>query len=98
MTAHEKRRTTIYLDPEVLEFLALRRIKGAGSVSQQLEDLARSLMPREREASEMRALDERHRQGYESQPVGDDEFAPLIASQVILEDDPKPARASRRSR
>jgi hypothetical protein len=84
MQTHEKRRTTIYIDPEVLEFLSLRRIKGAGSVSQQLEQLARQLMPREREPDELRSLEERHRKGYEQYPVGDDEFAPLIASQIVI--------------
>jgi hypothetical protein len=89
MTTHEKRRTTIYLDPEVLEFLSLRRIRGAGSVSQQLERLARDAMPRERGADELRTLDERHRRGYEAHPVAEDEFAPLIASQVVIDDEPR---------
>lgn len=97
MQTPEKRRTTIYIDPEVLEFLSLRRIKGAGSVSQQLENLARQVMPRERDADEMRSLEERHRRGYQQHPVGDDEFGPLMASQIVLEESPVPSRPSKRA-
>jgi hypothetical protein len=97
MQASEKRRTTIYIDPEVLEFLSLRRIKGAGSVSQQLENLARQLMPKERDPNELRALEERHRRGYEAHPVRDDEFAPLIASQIVFDEGPVAARPSSRA-
>ena len=85
MQHQEKRRTTIYISPEVLEFLNLRRIKGAGSVSQQLENLARQVTPRERDADELRSLEERHRQAYERHPAGDDEFGPLMASQIVMD-------------
>ena len=111
MELQDKRRTTIYIDPTVLEFLSLRRIKGLGSVSQQLENLARQLMPREHEPDELRALEQRHRQGYEQHPVQEDEFAALMASQVTLDGPPenlanltagaqansKPSKSSRRS-
>ena len=97
MQHQEKRRTTIYISPEVLEFLSLRRIKGAGSVSQQLENLARQVMPRERECRrDAIVLEERHRQGYEQHPIQDDEFGPLMASQIVTRRQPR-ALASLRS-
>ena len=49
-------------------------------LSQQLERLARYLMPKDQTA-----LDEQHRRGYEEHPVQPDEFAPLIASQVLVD-------------
>lgn len=69
-----KKRTTIYISPEVLEFLAIRRAKGAGSVSQQLEDLARRLMPKQHSERDIRALEQKHAEGYARKPVQEGEF------------------------
>ncbi|MGL4609244.1 MAG: hypothetical protein ACRCYY_06090 [Trueperaceae bacterium] len=70
----EKRRTTIYIDPQVLEFLTIRRAKGAGSVSQQLEDLAKRLMPEGYSEAERKALERACARGYEKHPVTKGEF------------------------
>ena len=79
MSLMEKRRTTVYISPEVLEFLSLRRIKGAGSVSQQLENLARATMPVQ---TDIATLEQRHKAGYERIPVNG-EFDDLLAAQVF---------------
>ena len=76
----DKRQTTIYIDPKVLEFLTIRRAKGAGSVSQQLEDLAKSLMP---ENIDLRTLERKHAQGYEKYPVNANEFDDFYAEQTL---------------
>jgi hypothetical protein len=60
-----KQRTTIQINAEVLEFLKSRRNKH-GSVSRQLEELARDLI---RYKSDQKTLDEQHRLGYERHPV-----------------------------
>jgi hypothetical protein len=77
----EKQSITIEIDPEVLAFLEQRHERGEGDLSEQLEQLARYLMPDENQ----KALDEQHRRGYEEHPVQPDEFAPLIASQVLVD-------------
>jgi hypothetical protein len=77
----EKQSITIEIDPEVLAFLEQRHEHGEGDLSEQLEQLARYLMPNE----EQKSLDEQHRRGYEKHPVQPDEFAPLIASQVLVD-------------
>jgi hypothetical protein len=79
----EKRRTTIYIDPKVLEFLTIRRAKGAGSVSQQLEDLAKRLMPKSYDEAELRALERKHAKGYKKHPVTKDEFADFYNEQSL---------------
>jgi hypothetical protein len=79
-TSSEKRPTTIYIDPEVLEFLTTRSAKGAGSVSQQLEDLAKRLMPLEKE---QKALERKHAKGYEKNPVKNEEFDDFYAEQNL---------------
>ena len=81
MSLMEKRRTTIYISPEVLEYLSLRRIKGAGSVSQQLENLARANMPVQ---TDVATLEQRHKAGYERIPLNG-EFDDLISAQVLDE-------------
>jgi uncharacterized protein involved in exopolysaccharide biosynthesis len=65
-----KRRTTTQMDAEVLEFLKSRRNEN-GSVSRQLEALARDLMQRKKD---QKTLDEQHRLGYERLPVQPGEF------------------------
>jgi uncharacterized protein YigA (DUF484 family) len=65
-----KRRISIQIDAEVLEFLKSHRNEN-GSVSRQLEALARDLMQRK---SDQKALDEQHRLGYERFPVQPGEF------------------------
>jgi hypothetical protein len=60
-----KRRTTIQIDAEVLEFLKSRRNEN-GSVSRQLKALARNLL---RHTSDQKTLDEQHWLGYERHPV-----------------------------
>ena len=65
-----KRRITIQIDAEVLEFLKSQRNEN-GSVSQQFEALARDLMWRKNDQT---TLDEQHRLGYERLPVQPDEF------------------------
>jgi hypothetical protein len=77
----EKQSITIEIDPEVLAFLEQRHEHGEGDLSQQLERLARHLMPNEAQ----KALDEQHRCSYENHPMQPDEFAPLIASQVLVD-------------
>jgi hypothetical protein len=70
----QKRRTTIYIDPKVLEFLTVRRAKGAGSGSQQLEDLAKRLMPKGYGKNELKALERKHAKGYKKHPIKKGEF------------------------
>jgi hypothetical protein len=65
-----KRRITIQIDAEVFEFLKSRHDKN-GSVSRQLEELARGLMHRQ---IDPKMLDEQHRLGYERHPVQPGEF------------------------
>lgn len=79
-TGSDKRPTTIYIDPEVLEFLTLRSRKGAGSVSQQLEELAKRLMPLEKE---QKALERKHAQGYKKHPVKNGEFDDFYTEQNL---------------
>ena len=77
----EKRSVTISIDPEVLAFLERQHEHGEGDLSQQVERFARYLMPNE----DQKTLDEQHRRSYEEHPVQPDEFAPLIASQVLVD-------------
>jgi hypothetical protein len=79
-TGSDKRPTTIYIDPEVLEFLTTRSAKGAGSVSQQLEELAKRLMPLEKE---QKALERKHAQGYKKHPVKNGEFDDFYTEQNL---------------
>lgn len=83
MEVADKKRTTIYISPEVLEFLSVRRAKGAGSVSQQLEDLARKLMPRSYSREEIAALERKHAEGYRKYPVQKGEFNDFYDEQVL---------------
>ena len=78
-----KKRTTIYLSPEVLEFLKIRSAKGGGSVSRQLEDLAREMMPKTFTPEEVEQRERRRAQGHAEQPVGADEFADFYPEQVL---------------
>jgi hypothetical protein len=68
-----KRRITIEIDAEILGFLKSPRNEN-GSVSRQLEALARGLM---RHQSDQKTLDEQHRLGYERLPVQPGEFFTL---------------------
>jgi hypothetical protein len=79
----EKRRTTIYIDPKVLEFLTIRRARGAGSVSQQLENLAKRVMPNGYDETELKALERKHARGYKKYPVTKDEFDDFYAEQSL---------------
>jgi hypothetical protein len=82
-TGNDKRPTTIYIDPEVLEFLTLRSTKGAGSVSQQLENLARKAMPQGFDEKEMKALELKHAKGYEKHPAKSGEFDDFYSEQNL---------------
>jgi hypothetical protein len=73
-----KRRITIQIDPEVLGFLKSRRNEN-GSVSRQLEALARDLIQRKKD---QKTLDEQHRLGYERFPVQPVEFFVLGSSSL----------------
>ena len=79
----EKKRTTVYMSPDVLEFLKIRSAKGRGSVSQQLETLARELMPETFSQEDIAALEKRHAQGYKAHPVTEDEFADFYGEQDL---------------
>ncbi len=78
----EKKRTTVYISEDVLEYLAIRRAKGAGSVSQQLEGLAREKMPRRLTPEDVLAMEARDVEGYRKQPLTDDEAAVWQDEQV----------------
>jgi hypothetical protein len=73
-----KRRTTIQMDAEVLECLKSRHNEH-GTVSRQLEALARDLMQRKKD---QKTLDEQHRLGYERSPVQPGEFFVLGTSSL----------------
>ncbi len=73
-----KRRTTIQMDAELLEFLKSRRNEH-GSISRQLEALARDLMQRKKD---QKTLAEQHRLGYERLPVQPGEFFVLADSSL----------------
>jgi hypothetical protein len=79
----DKRRTTIYIDPQVLEFLTIRRAKGAGSVSQQLEDLAKRLMPQGYDETELKTLERKHARGYKKYPAQTGEFDDFYQEQSL---------------
>ena len=79
----DKKRTTIYMSKDVLEFLKIRSAKGRGSVSQQLEDLARELMPREFSPEDIKVLEQQHARGYKAHPVTEDEFADFYGEQEL---------------
>lgn len=81
-TVAEKKRTTIYISEEVLEYLAIRRAKGAGSVSQQLEDLAREKMPHRLTPEDVLKMEARDVEGYRKQPLIDDEATVWQSEQV----------------
>ena len=77
-----KRRTTVYISAEVLEFLAVRRARVAGSVSEQLEHLARAIMPRRYRQEGVAALERKHAEGYAKYPVKPGEFDVWESEQV----------------
>lgn len=79
----DKKRTTIYMSPDVLEFLKIRSAKGRGSVSQQLENLARELMPKDFSPEDIKVLEQQHAQGYKTHPVAEDEFADFYGEQDL---------------
>lgn len=81
-TIADKKRTTIYISEDVLEYLAIRRAKGAGSVSQQLEDLAREKMPHRLSSADVLAMEARDVEGYRTQPPTADEVAVWQTEQV----------------
>ena len=83
MSTAEKQRTTVYISSDVLEFLKLRSVKGNGSVSQQLENLARNLMPKDYSQADVRVLERKHAEGYEQHPVAESEFSDLYAEQDL---------------
>jgi hypothetical protein len=66
VTEKEKKRTTIYMSPDVLEFLKIRSAKGEGSVSQQLETLARGRMLNKKHTA---TLEAKEIAAYKRQPV-----------------------------
>jgi hypothetical protein len=78
----DKKRTTIYIAEDVLEYLTIRRAKGAGSVSQQLEDLARKMMPVRPSGDDIAEMEARDVEGYKKQPLEPEEFEPWQAEQV----------------
>ena len=78
----EKKRTTIYISEDVLEYLAIRRAKGAGSVSQQLEDLARAKMPYRLTPEDVLNMEACDVEGYRKQPLTDDEVTVWQSEQV----------------
>lgn len=77
----EKLRTTIYISPDVLTFLKVRSAEGKGSVSQQLEDLAKSLMPKSYSAQDIKRLEEQHAKGYLKHPTSETEFSDFYLEQ-----------------
>lgn len=79
----DKKRTTVYMSPDVLEFLKIRSAKGKGSVSQQLETLARELMPRSFSQEDIVQLEKKHAEGYKTHPVSKDEFADFYDEQDL---------------
>lgn len=83
MPTAEKQRTTVYISSDVLEFLKLRSVKGNGSVSQQLEDLARNLMPKNYSQADVRRLEQKHAKGYEQHPVSESEFSDFYDEQDL---------------
>ena len=85
-TVSEKKRTTVYMSPEVLEYLGVRRAKGAGSVSQQLEDLVREKMPRRLSEEDVKALEARDVAGYQAQPGTQDELDLWLGEQAWPEE------------
>ena len=85
-TVKDKKRTTIYVAPDVLEYLGIRRAKGAGSVSQQLEDLVREQMPRRFSAETGAELEARDAAGYRAQPQPQAELDPWLSEQVWAEE------------
>ena len=78
-----KKRTTIYIATDVLEFLKIRSAKGRGSVSRQLETLARELMPKEFSPEDIKMLEQQHAQGYKTRPLGKDEFTDFYREQEL---------------
>ncbi len=70
----EKKRTTVYISPDVLEYLAVRRARGAGSVSQQLENLVREVMPRTPSREDVAVMEAREVEGYTKKPPGPTEL------------------------
>ncbi len=85
-TMSDKKRTTVYIASEVLEYLGIRRAKGAGSVSQQLEDLVREKMPRRLSSEAISELEARDAAGYRAQPQTQDELDPWLGEQVWAEE------------
>lgn len=79
----EKLRTTIYISPEVLTFLKIRSAQGQGSVSQQLENLAKNMMPKDYSPQDVKRLELQHALGYQDQPVNDTEFSDLYEEQDL---------------
>ncbi len=79
----EKLRTTIYISPEVLSFLKIRGAEGKGSVSQQLEDLAKNLMPKTYSVQDVKRLEREHAEGYAKHPVKEGEFSDLYEEQDL---------------
>lgn len=64
-----KKRTTVYISPDVLEYLAVRRARGAGSVSQQLENLVRETMPHTPSREDVAVMEAREVEGYTKKPL-----------------------------
>ena len=81
----EKQRITIYISPEVLSFLKIRSAEGKGSVSQQLENLAKSLMPKTYSAKDVKRLEQQHAEGYSKQPALEGEFSDFYEEQDLTE-------------
>ncbi|MDQ3399088.1 MAG: hypothetical protein M3511_15235 [Deinococcota bacterium] len=85
-SAQDKKRTTIYIAPDVLEYLAIRRAKGGGSVSQQLEDLVRASLagPRTTALSrkETAKLEAKEVEGYTKHPLTSEELDDWLDEQV----------------
>lgn len=71
-TVTDKKRTTVYISEDVLEYLTIRRAKGAGSVSRQLEALAREQMPRHLNAKAVKLMEAQDVEGYRKQPLTDE--------------------------
>jgi len=71
------------MSPDVLEFLKIRSAKGRGSVSQQLETLARDLMPETFTQEDIKGLEQKHAQGYKTHPSSEDEFTDFYGEQDL---------------
>jgi hypothetical protein len=81
-TAQEKKRTIIYIALDVLEYLAIRRVEGAGSVSRQLESMVRAQMPKHLDRHEIAKLEAQELEGYTNHPITEEESGDWLDEEV----------------